>query len=124
MMSAMMSASMHAMTAPMISAANRSRPRRGLTLVELIVTLALIGVLAGVVGLTLHTARRVPSIDAPTARLLAARDSALRYGVAVTVTLTVGGHAIVGTALPDGRVVADPAFKIDAMSGMVRHDSP
>ena len=111
------------MPAPMVSAATRSRLRRGLTLVELIVTLALIGVLAGVVGLTLHTARRLPSIDAPTARLLAARDSALRYGVAVTVTLTVDGHAVAGTAFPDGRVVAGSAFDVDAMSGMVRHDS-
>jgi prepilin-type N-terminal cleavage/methylation domain-containing protein len=119
-----MSASTDAVTAVIVSAAVRSRARRGVTLVELMVTLALIGLLAGVVGLTLHTARHAPSIDAATARLVAARDSALRFGVPVTITLTVDGHSHVATALPDGRVIADSAFAIDAMSGTVRHDSP
>ena len=106
----------------MIDVAVRRRAREGITLVELTVTLALLGLLAGVVGLALHTAARVPAIDASAidasaARLLAARDSAVRFGVSVTVALTVDGHAHVATALPDGRVVADSAFAIDGLSG-------
>ena len=100
-------------------AANHARARGGATLAELVVTLALIGLLAGIVGLTLHTARRLPSIDAPTARLLAARDSALRFGIAVTVALTMDGRAHVATALPDGQVVADSEFAVDPLSGQV-----
>ena len=114
-----MSASTDAVTAVIVSAAVRSRARRGVTLVELMVTLALIGLLAGVVGLTLHTARHAPSIDAATARLVAARDSALRFGIAVTVALTMDGRAHVATALPDGRVVADSGFTVDPLSGQV-----
>jgi prepilin-type N-terminal cleavage/methylation domain-containing protein len=120
----MIDAMTEAVTAVIASRATRAGARRGVTLVELMVTLALIGLLAGVVGLTLHTAPRAPSIDAPTARLVAARDSALRLGVPVTIALTVDGHSHVATALPDGRVIADSAFAIDAMSGTVRHDSP
>ena len=98
-------------------AATHARARGGVTLVELMVTLALIGLLAGIVGLTLHTAARAPSTDAPTARLVAARDSALRLGVAVTIVIMVNGRAHIATALPDGRVVADSAFAVDALSG-------
>jgi prepilin-type N-terminal cleavage/methylation domain-containing protein len=104
-------------TSPMPLAAPRARARGGVTIVELMVTLALIGLLAGVVGLALHSAPRGPSIDAPTARLVAARDSALRFGIAVTFALTVDGRAHIATALPDGRVVADSAFGVDALSG-------
>jgi prepilin-type N-terminal cleavage/methylation domain-containing protein len=118
------------------------RAPRGITLVELIVTLALLGLLAGVVGLTLHTAPHVPALDPTTAQLLAARDSALRTGHPVTITLTVtrvaadardddgrpaaaiDDAAAEATALPDGRIVASGTIPIDPLSGSVRDATP
>ncbi|MBX6332255.1 MAG: prepilin-type N-terminal cleavage/methylation domain-containing protein [Gemmatimonadaceae bacterium] len=118
------------------------RVPRGITLVELIVTLALLGLLAGVVGLTLRTTPHVPALDATTAQLLAARDSALRTGRPVTITLTgvsldagarhdddglaspANGLAAQATALPDGRIVASGTIAIDPLSGSARDAAP
>ena len=56
-------------------------------MVELLVVLVLLGITAGVVGLTLHTARPVETIDATQAAIQAARDSAIRVGRRVTVAI-------------------------------------
>ena len=65
----------------------RAGGRKAVTLVELLVVLLLLGITAGVVGLTLHTARPVATIDATQAAIQAARDSAIRFGRSVTVAV-------------------------------------
>lgn len=102
-----------------------ARPlRAGVTLVELMVVLVLLGLLAGVVGLTLHTAAPPASLSPAMAAIAAARDSAIRGARPVTITLTsaddVVDHVAWVTAYPDGRVAADPALGIDPMSGAPR----
>ena len=96
--------------------------RPGVTLLELMVTLALLAILAGVVGLSLHGNAPTRPVDARTARIAAAREEALRSGQVVTVTLADSGHTYTATAYPDGRVLADPALRIDPLTGRMRDD--
>jgi prepilin-type N-terminal cleavage/methylation domain-containing protein len=93
----------------------------GVTLLELLVTLALLGLLAGVAGLTLRTVPAVPVLDAA-APVVAARDSALRNGYPVSITLIVAGRVYDATAFPDGRVLTDAPLDIDPLTGSVRRE--
>ncbi len=97
------------------------RWQAGVTLVELLVVIALLGIVAGVVGVTWHTATVLRPVPPAAARVLAARDSALRTGRAVTIPLTGPGGAQTATALPDGRVLAEPGLGIDPFTGRVAH---
>ena len=93
------------------------KARRAVTLVELIVVLVLLGVVAGVVGLTIHTARPPAPTGPIVAAVATARDSAIRTGHSVTITLHVNGAEHEATAGPDGVVRADSALGIDPLSG-------
>ncbi len=86
-------------------------------MVELLVVLVLLGITAGVVGLTLHTARPVETIDATQAAIQAARDSAIRVGRRVTVAVAANGSTRPITAYPDGRVVADRTVHVNELTG-------
>lgn len=90
---------------------------RGVTLVELLVVLVLMGLVAGVVGLTIHTAQPIMVTDPTFAAIAAARDSAIRIGRSVTITLEVRDAQHEVTASPDGRVAADTALAIDPLNG-------
>ena len=74
------------------------------------VALTLLSILAGVVALSMRAAPRTSSAEKAVARVLAARDSALRFGRSVTVVVSDSGAESVATAFPDGRVIADPGF--------------
>lgn len=97
------------------------RPRAGVTLIELIVVIAIIGMSAGVTALALRRAAPVRGIDMARATVAAARDSALRSGRAVTVSIRLpvqtGTTLAFATARPDGRVLADSALAIDPLTG-------
>jgi len=90
---------------------------RGVTLVELLVVLVLLGLVAGVVGLTIHTAKPITVTDPTLAAIAAARDSAIRTGRSVTIILDVHDAQHEVTASPDGRVAADTALAIDPLNG-------
>jgi prepilin-type N-terminal cleavage/methylation domain-containing protein len=97
--------------------------RAGVTLVELIVVIALLGVIAGVTGLAFQRARPVVGADAVAALASVARDSALRTGRTVTLRISALGarRSADLTAYPDGRVIADPSLGIDPLSGRVQN---
>ena len=95
----------------------RLQRRPGVTLAELLVVLVVLGITAGVAGLTLHTARPIGTVDALQAAIQAARDSAVRTGRSVTVAVSAGGSTRPVTAYPDGRVVADPAVHVNELTG-------
>lgn len=93
--------------------------RSGVTLVELMVVILLLGFLTGVVGLTIGSTPQVGSLDPATVALLQARDSALRVGHPVTITLYHARRAHRATAYPDGRVLTDMHTSVDPLSGSV-----
>lgn len=96
----------------------RKRSRAGATLLELVVTLALLAVAASLVVPALRESAAAP----PTLRdrVAAARRKALAEGHAVTVELadSAGRHLL--TAFPDGHVAADTALGIDPANGRPR----
>ena len=77
--------------------------RRGVTLVELVVTLALLGTLAGLGAATLVGWRRSEP-DARTRALAQARARAVRTGARVRLDGADGRSVLF---LPDGRAVGD-----------------
>lgn len=92
----------------------------GVTLLELLVVLMILGLLAGVVGLSW---RNDPWI-APTASgseepatVLAARGEAIESGRSVTTVVHLDGREVHVTALPDGRVLGAEALGFDPLSG-------
>ena len=99
------------------------RRRTGVTLLELMVVLVLLSVLASVVVLAIRSTPRSRPLDLANRQLLAARDSALRFGHPVTVNVEVAGSQRVATALPDGRVIADTALHFDELSGVPSHET-
>jgi prepilin-type N-terminal cleavage/methylation domain-containing protein len=85
--------------------ARRLRP--GFTLIELIVVIAIVGIIASVVGLTIKTAVPVPGADDVVVQMNAARTEAIRSRRPVSVTLHVDRVPRLMTAMPDGRIVTD-----------------
>jgi len=94
--------------------------RRGVTLVELIVVIVLLGVVATVGGIASRRARPITVSDAAVTQALAARESAMRTGHAVTVVIRIAQLETRATAYPDGRLLADPRLGIDPLTGRVR----
>ncbi len=105
-----------------------SARRNGVTLVELLVVLAILGLMAGIVGLSFTRDEPVPdagTLAAAHDTIAAARRSAIAAGlpVATMVLVTRAGEGDAGpqtyraTALPDGSVIADAALGIDRLSG-------
>lgn len=97
-----------------------ARTRPGVTLVELVVTLAIIGTLAGVV--TLQHGRRRPPTDNETARaeIGSLRARALAEGGVARGVVILQGRAYPVAALPDGSVIADTILRIDRFGGRAR----
>jgi prepilin-type N-terminal cleavage/methylation domain-containing protein len=99
-------------------------PRAGLTLIEVVVTLALLGVLFGLVAVS--TVALEPTTEATIPRrIAAARREAVRTGVPVTLAFENGAQA---TLYPDGSAtparVADSAgtWRVDPWTGAVTRE--
>jgi prepilin-type N-terminal cleavage/methylation domain-containing protein len=94
--------------------------RSGVTLVELLVVLTILGVIAGVAGLAVR--RAAPTQADPRRGALAAARR-LAIDSARVVSIDVGGDTAAGwraTAYPDGSVVADTGAGIDRLTGARR----
>ena len=93
------------------------RRTAGVTLIEMVVALAILGIMAAVTGVALRRE------DPPTAerlradRIAAARREALDTRRAVAFAVADSGGTRTGIALPDGRVVADSALAVDPLTG-------
>ena len=90
---------------------------RGSTLLELLVVLAILGLIAGITGLGFPTRPQRGLIEPSLARLGEARRAAIQSGRPITVTLLRDGGAVVATAHPDGSVLADSSLGVDRLSG-------
>lgn len=93
--------------------------RRGVTLIELVVVLAILGIMAAVTGLTMNTAAPAVSPDTTITQITHLRDSALMTGKPITTVLTHHDTAIAVTVFPDGRVLSTGGH-IDRMTGRAR----
>ena len=89
----------------------------GNTIIELLVVLAILGVAAGVAGVSFRSEPISAAIDETLATIAAARRDAIRSGKSITIFVEHDGHVLSATAHPDGRVVADTALSVDHLSG-------
>lgn len=97
--------------------------RAGVSLLEVIVTLAVLGVLTTVVGLSWQR-QNTPTATASAASAVAtARRQALDTGTSVTVNVELNGAVHVVTVTPDGRIRGGDALGFDALAGrLVQQD--
>ena len=94
------------------------KPRAGTTLLELVVALAVLGILAGVAGIALRAPAEPDPAAVRASRVAAARRTALETRRPVPLFL---GGAAEGVAYPDGRVLlADSALDVDPLTGRPR----
>lgn len=91
--------------------------RTGNTLVELLVVLAVLGVMAGVTGLSFRGVAEPNVADEAVTRIANARREAIRSGKSISLVVWGPGEPMAATAHPDGRVVADRPLAIDFLSG-------
>jgi len=94
--------------------------RRGFTLVELMVVLAILGVMMGVVGLATRSLGETDPEAERAARIAEARRRALETRRPVVLQVAEGDSAWRMVALPDGSVRADSALGLDELTGRPR----
>ena len=92
--------------------------RRGVTLVELLVVLAIMTVMAAVVGIAAPPIHHADP-DMTATHVVAARRAALSSGQAVSITIVSGDHSYAATAYPDGTIVADSGLAVDRLAGVL-----
>ncbi len=90
---------------------------RGVTLVELLVVLAILGTMAGLVGLAWQ-----PGVWSSLDRgeVARARRRALESGRVIKVSLSSGGSVAQVIAFPDGRVLGAEQLGVDPLTGESR----
>jgi len=97
----------------------RTEPR-GATVLELIVTVGIIGVTASVAALAAHPVP-LPDPANPATIIADTLERVLATGTPVTLTFNVHARPVVATVNPDGTIVADSALVIERLSGrMIR----
>jgi prepilin-type N-terminal cleavage/methylation domain-containing protein len=94
--------------------------RRGMTLVELLVTLAIMGVLLGVVTLALRRIAQ-PLREDPYHIVADSLRAAAASGRAISLSFIIRGAAAAATVFPDGSVVSDSVLAIERLSGKLPH---
>lgn len=96
------------------------RRRCGMTLVELLVTLAIMGVLLGVVTLAVRRIAEPAAADP----LHIVEDSlrvAASSGRSISLLFIRDGASVAATVFPDGSVVGDSVLAIERLSGTAPH---
>lgn len=81
--------------------------RRGVTLLELLVTLCVIAIATAVVTVAVSRRTQLAPVDSAEVAVQAARAAAVRSGRPVTIVVKRPGGARQVTVLPDGRVAED-----------------
>lgn len=95
-------------------------PRRGTTLVELLVVLCILGVIAGVTVLALRRLDR-PAPDDPSTIVAESLRAAVDTPRTIVVRVVRDGRPLSATIRPDGSVVGDSALDIDRLTGRASH---
>lgn len=95
----------------------------GVTLVELLVTIAVLGVLCAVATLAVRRIDR-PNPDDPRTMLANGIRSVLQTGKPASLHFVIDGVAANATILPDGSVVADSALLVERLTGIPARVKP
>jgi prepilin-type N-terminal cleavage/methylation domain-containing protein len=91
-------------------------PRDGTTLIELLVVLAILATLAGVAALAVRRPAPVDPTDA-WVRIAEARRRTMMNGAETTIVILRDGRPLSVALYPDGRALADPALRLDPLTG-------
>jgi prepilin-type N-terminal cleavage/methylation domain-containing protein len=97
--------------------ARLTQSRPGVSLLEVIVTLAVLGVLTAVVGLSWQRQQAAAHTASAAATVAAARRKALDLGTSVTVRVELDDGVHVITVTPDGRIRGGEALGFDPLAG-------
>jgi prepilin-type N-terminal cleavage/methylation domain-containing protein len=97
----------------------RMSAQHGFTLIELVITLLLLGFVASVTTLALRKIDETPPED-PVRVLSDSLRRAVADGRAITVRLVVRGAPALATIHPDGSIVADSIANVDRLAGATR----
>jgi prepilin-type N-terminal cleavage/methylation domain-containing protein len=93
--------------------------RTGLTIIELVVVLTLLGLMASVAAFSMPTAKK--SVD-PSEIVRGAQRDAIKQGQEMTVRARLRDSSFDVTALPDGSVVADSGLLHELLNESKRTD--
>jgi prepilin-type N-terminal cleavage/methylation domain-containing protein len=91
--------------------------RAGISLAEVVVVLAILGVFAGVAGLAARSLARTDTASERASAIADARRRALEMRRPVTLTVQLGNGTARLLALPDGSVRADTGLGLDPLTG-------
>jgi prepilin-type N-terminal cleavage/methylation domain-containing protein len=97
------------------------RGRVGVTLVELMVVLVLLGLLASVA--VLDWRRSSPPSPPDEGAIAVARQRALATGTTVRLEVTTAGGRVAIAALPDGSLIGVGKLRLDPLTGRRGHDA-
>ena len=107
----------HAVVARGALAANERRCRRsGTTLIELAITMALLGVIAGVTVLAIRRFDPVNPLD-PRQMLADSQRVSVATGRSSRVRIAMNGTMTTAWIRPDGSIVADSALAVERFTG-------
>ncbi|HYD54779.1 MAG TPA: prepilin-type N-terminal cleavage/methylation domain-containing protein [Gemmatimonadaceae bacterium] len=91
--------------------------RRAFTLLEVVITVAMLGVLAAVANLALRRVERPDPAD-PRTILADSLPVAVREARAITLVMPTDSGVRVATLHPDGSIVADSALALERFIGI------
>ena len=92
------------------------RHRHGHTLIEMLITVALLGIVASMTTLGVRRFSR-PSPSDPRAIIADTLERVLATGRSVTLQFIVNGRPVFATVNPDGSVIADTAIDVNRFTG-------
>jgi prepilin-type N-terminal cleavage/methylation domain-containing protein len=86
--------------------------RRGGSLIEILISLTILGIISSVVTVAI---RRMPPADPadPMTRIADTINAVLASGRPTTLQFMVNGHPALATLNPDGTVIADTVLRVD-----------
>lgn len=93
-----------------------NRLRSGVTLLELIVCVAVLGLMASVATLAMRSAVP-PDPNDPMTIIADTLETVLGTGTPATLRFIVNGRPAVATINPDGSILADSTLEIDRYTG-------
>jgi prepilin-type N-terminal cleavage/methylation domain-containing protein len=93
--------------------------RPGSTLIEMLITMALLGIIASVATLAIRQMTQPASAD-PMTIIADSSDAVIKSGQPVTLQFVINGRPVLATLNPDGSIAADSELRIVRFTGEPR----